>query len=65
VNLGRHQGVSPAGFKRELEALLGDRPRRLLMCREGRKLVDGLGSKRVMEAVFEKNGEAKSRRLCL
>jgi len=64
VHLGWHHEISRTRFQRELEALLGNKERRLLMCREGRKLVDGLGCQRVMEAVFQKNGETQGRSLC-
>ena len=53
VNLGWHQDVTIEQIGLALQELISDRPKRQIMSKKGRELIDGIGSKRAINAIMK------------
>jgi spore coat polysaccharide biosynthesis predicted glycosyltransferase SpsG len=53
INLGLHQDLTEQ-ISFALQKLIGDRPKRQIMSKKGRELVDGMGGQRVIDAIMAK-----------
>ncbi len=52
INLGWHQDLTIEQIGLVLQGLIGDRPKRQIMSKKARELVDGIGSQRVIDAII-------------
>lgn len=52
INLGWYNKLNTEEIKNNLQYLIGDYKRRMLMSKNGRELVDGRGAKRVLDIMF-------------
>lgn len=52
VNLGWHENVTERDIKDAVEKLLKDFASRKMMSLKGKKMVDGMGTKRVVEKII-------------
>jgi UDP-2,4-diacetamido-2,4,6-trideoxy-beta-L-altropyranose hydrolase len=52
LNLGWHQDLTLEHISMALQKMISDRPKRQIMSKKGRELIDGIGSKRVIDAIM-------------
>jgi len=57
LNLGWCTGISESSLTQVLEEIISDSPRRELMSKKGKQLVDGTGVERAIAAMDSRNGE--------